>query len=448
MFDLVIRNGDVVSTDRIARADIGIGDGAIRAIANPGESFEARAVIDATGKTILPGLVDAHVHIPGFLLSKHLDDFETATKAAAAGGVTTVLLMPTDDPRTATPFYFRQKQESGEGRSFVDFGLQALVGPLTENVRELADLGPVSFELFLAYGGNPQFVVGSDDFELERAMRMVRDVDGIVGVTPHSPSLIARLTAEYKEAPCPTVETRSATRPVLSEALGISRACVAAAETGAAIHVRAISSISSIEIVRRMRELCRLTSEAMSHHLLFTDEDARRMGAYGVITPPLRSAADRAALRAAARDGTIEMVVSDHSPYLRVDKERGQRDIWKAPPGMPGLQTLCASMLALVDEKELSLSDLVRECCENPARAFRLYPRKGAIVVGADADLVVLDLTKTTIVRDADQWSKADYTTLAGRTVNGVIERVLLRGETVFVDGRFESPPRGRFVRP
>jgi dihydroorotase-like cyclic amidohydrolase len=279
-------------------------------------------------------------------------------------------------------------------------------------------------------------------------MRLIAEVDGIAGITPHSPSLIARLTAEQKEVAAPTVETRAATRTVLSEMLGISRACTVAAETRTKIHLRALSARASLDIVRRFKDLCALSSEVMSHHLLFDEEDAKRMGSYGVITPPLRSSADRSALGQAVRHGEIDMVVSDHSPCLRADKELGQLDIWKAPPGMPGLQTLCASMLALIDDQALSLTDLVRSCCENPARRFRLYPRKGALVPEADADIVILDPTKSTLVRDSDQYSKADYTTLAGREINWTIERVLLRGQTIFCDGTFPSAPTGRFVKP
>lgn len=448
MFDLVIRGGRLVTPAGIATADIGVSDGVINALAPPNEALTGQHDIDASGKIILPGLVDAHVHIPGFILSTHLDDFGSATKAAAAGGVTTILLMPTDDPRTATPFYFQQKKESGEGRSYVDYALQALVGPMTESIDQLQNLGPVSFELFLAYGGTPNFIIGNDDYELARTMRLIADVGGIAGITPHSPSLIARLTAEHSTVVAPTVETRAATRSVLSEMLGISRACTVAAETRTQIHLRAMSARASLDIVRRFKDLSLLSSEVMSHHLLFDSEDAKRMGAYGVITPPLRDTLDRTALRAAVRNGDIDMVVSDHSPCLRADKERGQLDIWKAPPGMPGLQTLCASMLALVDDQELSLNDLVRTCCENPARRFRLYPRKGALVPGADADIVILDPNNVTLVRDSDQYSKADYTTLAGRKINSTVERVLLRGQTVFGDGQFPSAPSGRFVRP
>jgi dihydroorotase len=448
MFDLAIHQGHVVTPAGIEMASIGVTDGVIKAIAPPNETLTAQHDIDARGKVVLPGLVDAHAHIPGFVLSTHLDDFDSATKAAAAGGVTTILLMPTDDPRTATPFYFQQKKESGEGRSYVDYALQALVGPMTESIEQLQSLGPVSFELFLAYGGTPNFIIGNDDYELARTMRLIAEVDGIAGITPHSPSLITRLTAEHSTVAAPTVATRAATRTVLSEMLGISRACTVAAETRTQIHLRAVSARASLDIVRRFKDLSLLSTEVMSHHLLFDADDAKRMGAYGVITPPLRDGADRAALRAAVRNGGIDMVVSDHSPCLRADKERGQLDIWKAPPGMPGLQTLCASMLALIDDQELSLTDLVRTCCEQPARRFRLYPRKGVLVLGADADIVILDPDKTTLVQNSDQYSKADYTTLAGRKINWAVERVLLRGQTVFCDGRFPSAPAGRFVRP
>ena len=153
MFDLVIRYGKLVRTSGVEAVGIGISGGVVRAVAPPGEALEGREVIDAGGRLILPGLIDAHVHIPGFLLSKHLDNFGSATRAAAAGGVTTVMLMPTDDPRTATPFYFQQKVDAlGNGNSYVDFCVQAVVGPMTESVTELADQGAMSFELFLSYG--------------------------------------------------------------------------------------------------------------------------------------------------------------------------------------------------------------------------------------------------------------------------------------------------------
>jgi dihydroorotase len=448
MFDLVIRRGQLVRPKAIEFANIGVEGGVIRAVTAPGEDLPAHQVIDAHGKLILPGLIDAHVHIPGFLLSKHLDNFDTASKAAAAGGVTTVMLMPTDDPRTATPLYFRQKVESGNNASRVDFAVQAMVSSATETLRDLADLGPISYEIFLSYGGSPRFIIGSDDYDLARALRLVRDVDGVAGITPHSPSLNTRLTEEHREALNPTVRTIAATRPVLSEALGISRACTVAAEVGTRLHIRAVSTRSSLTLLRRFRETVSLSSEVMSHHLLFNADDALRMGAYGVITPPLRSFEDQNALVAGVRNGELDMVVSDHSPALRSEKKKGQKNIWDSPPGMTGLQTLCLSMMALIDMGKLGWTDLVSVCCESPARSFGLYPRKGTLAVGSDADIVIVDPSLTTTVRDEDQYSRANYTTLAGTTVNGVIERVLLRGQTIYHAGTFAPKPSGRFVRP
>jgi dihydroorotase len=373
MFDLVISGGTVIGPNGSAPARIGISDGTIKAVAGANEPMQGAQQIDATGKYVLPGLVDAHSHIPGFFLSTRLDDFDSATRAAAAGGVTTVMLMPTEDPRTSTPEYFQLKRELGEKKSHVDFAIQGLVGPKSESIVEMAELGAVSFELFLAYGGNPDFVIGNDDFELQRVMEMVRDVGCIAGVTPHSPSLVQRLSKEAKEeVEHPTVETFAATRPPLSELLGISRALTAAHHSGTQVHMRALSTRSSVEIVTRFKELVRVTSEVMSHHLLFTDEDAKRFGPYGVIVPPLRPEKERAYLRGAVRSGEIDMVVSDHSPCLREDKERAHDNIWIAPPGMPGYQTLCASMLALIDENEITLQHLVRHCAERPARLFNL----------------------------------------------------------------------------
>ncbi len=464
MFDLVIRGGTVVTALGLNQATLGVADGVIKAVAPTDEVASGRLEVDATSRFILPGLVDAHVHIPGYLLSKRLDDFTSATTAAALGGVTTVMLMPTDDPRTATGSYFARKRTIGEEKSFVDFAIQALIGPLTErqDLDEMAGLGAISFELFLAYGGNPGFIVGHDDFELHRLMEAVGEVGGVVGVTPHSASLIAKLTERQKlfeatrkqrevlekDPVAPPVQMFSLTRPTLSEGLGIARACVVAAETGARIHLRAISSRHSIAIVNRFRDIASLSTEVMSHHLMFAEEQAHRLGPYGVIVPPIRTAEERDSLRRALRDGEIDMVVSDHSPVLREDKELGWADIWRTPPGMPGLQTLLASMLMLVEEGVLSLSDVARCCAQRPAEKFGIYPKKGALQIGSDADLIILDRTRSTLIDDTQQQSRANYTTLKGRVINSRIESVYLRGRLLAHEGQLVSGPAGRFVRP
>lgn len=464
MFDLVIRGAEVVGSTGTARRDVGIRDGTIQALAEPGQTITGSRELDATGRLLLPGLVDAHVHIPGHFLSSRLDNFDTATRAAAAGGVTTVMLMPTDDPRTATPEYFERKRRAGEQESYVDFAIQAMLSPRSErcDIQRMAEMGAVSFELFLAYGGAPEFVIGNDDYELRRVIQMVADVAGMVGVTPHSVTLIQRTTADEKgfernrrvlyaterQVVPPIVQAFASTRPVLSEALGVTRACTVAADVGARVHFRGLSAAVSVEHALRFADVARVTTEVMSHHVVFTEEEAHAFGPYGIIVPPIRSRAERDRLREALRLHRLDMVVSDHSPVLPEDKERGWEDIWRTLPGMPGLQTLLGSMLWLVDEGALTLHDVVRLCAEKPAAAFGLHPRKGTIAVGADADLIVLDPARRTRIDDRSQLSRASYTTMKGREHRGYIERVFLRGEELALEGQVLAGPRGRFVRP
>lgn len=450
-FDLVLRGGTVITSDAQTRADVAIKNGVVSALLLPGEVVSASAELDVAGKLLFPGFVDVHVHIPGHILDTRLDNYTTATRAAAAGGVTTVLLQPTDDPCSVTPLYFEKKRVAGEGRSLVDFALQAMVGPNSDDdhVDELYALGAVSFEVYLAYGGMPGFIIGDNDYQLERVLDMIGAVGGIAGVTPHSPSLMTELTKLKRGAERiarPNVETRAATRSVLSEALGIARACTAAAETHTEVHLRALSSRNSLDIVRRFKDRGTISAEVMSHHLVFCERQARRMGAYGIIVPPIRSADDRDALREAVLGDLVDMVVSDHSPCLPEDKERGQDDIWLAPPGMPGLQTLFSSMMVLADRGAIELTDIARLCADQPARRFKLSG-KGRITAGADADIVIVDPKRPLRIRNEDQHSRASYTTLAGYTVSASIERVLLRGHTIYHEGTFPSVPTGRFVR-
>jgi dihydroorotase len=465
MLDLVIKGGLVIQPREIFVADVGIAGSVIKAIERSAGALTAPTVVDAAGKYIFPGIVDAHMHIPGYLLANRLDNFDTATSAAALGGVTTIMIMPTEDPRTVTPAYFARKRRLGEMHSFVDFCIQAMVTPQTERdeVEGMAEMGAISFELFLWYGGNPGFVIGNDDYELFRLLQLVHDVNGIAGITPHSVTLVTKLTelqkasaiAKHYEDPRrkakvapPGIREFALTRPTLSEGLGITRACTVAAETGTRLHLRALSSERSVGLVHRFKDAATLSSEVMSHHLLFTDEEAEAFGPYGKIVPPIRSKRERDYLRDCIRDGRVDMVVSDHSPVLEDDKEEGWADIWPTAPGMPGLQTFFQSMMTLVDEGALSLTDIARSCAEQPAKLFGIYPRKGAVVVGADADLIVADPNRPELIDNASQRSRARYTTMRGRKVGAGIDAVYLRGKLLAQNGELVAPPGGRFVAP
>ena len=445
MFDLLIRGVELVSSDGIEPQSIAIQDGKIAAIAAPGTTINAREEIDATGKLVMPGLVDAHVHLrePGF---ERKEDFVSGTMAAAAGGVTTVMDMPTDEPWTATVADFEHKRDLLENRVYVDVALQAAVGPQQNDIEALAELGAISFEIFLA-GGRSDFQLDKDG-AFRALLQAINGIGGVAGITAGDPHLIARLSDEIKASGRHDIAAFSAVRPPLSEVTGVERACAMAVETGARIHFRQISCGASVEILRRFGDRSAISSEVTPHNLLLTDADAARLGPFGAVIPPLRSEEECTALQNALHDGIIDIVATDHAPHLVAEKERGRDDIWQVAPGLPGLQTFATVMLELANRQALTLQDIARTCAEQPARLFGLYPRKGVLSVGSDADLIIVDQDATSTITDDEQLSKAGWTPFAGLTTQGRIGRVMLRGNTICLDGRIVGSPMGAFLRP
>ncbi|MGH7266964.1 MAG: dihydroorotase, partial [Candidatus Rokuibacteriota bacterium] len=190
----------------------------------------------------------------------------------------------------------------------------------------------------------------------------------------------------------------------------------------------------------------RVSAETTPHNLLLTEDELDRQGPFAKVTPPLRPAADLEACWGALRDGTVDIVATDHAPHLPAEKEAGRADIWKAPGGFPGLQTLLPLMLNEVARGRLTLVDLVALCAERPARLFRLYPRKGALEPGSDADLVLVDPAREALIENEAQLSRARVTPFAGWRVRGWPVATLLRGRVVMRDGKVTGVPAGTLV--
>ncbi len=444
LFDLVIRAGSLVTPAGVARKSLGITDGRIAAILDPGEAPAGRETIDADGKMVLPGLVDSHVHFrePGLV---HKEGFASGSRAAAAGGVTTVMVMPTDHPMTTTSDLLLEKMDLAAGACCIDYALQAGVGPDTRHVRAMADLGAISFEIFLADLAAPMLVDTAS--ELLACLAAVREVNGVAGVTPGDDSIVRKLAAmaQSKDSTDRSGFTRS--RPPIAEAMGIARVCLAASETGARTHVRQVSCARSVSVLRAMAP-ANLSSEVTPHNLTLDETELMHHGPVAKVAPPLRQRADIQAVRSALRDGTIPIVATDHAPHLPEEKHAGDLDIWKAPGGFPGVQTFLPLMLRLVGEGVLDYPGLVRTCCERPSRLFGIYPGKGALDVGSDADVVIVDPSKPFTICNEDQQSKARLTPFDGWTATATPVLALLRGTIVMRDGRPEGAPIGRFVTP
>lgn len=446
MFDLAIRNAVLVSDSSVGPADIYIDGERIGAVCAPGETHAAREEYDAAGRYVLPGLVDAHVHFrdPGLV---HKEGFENGSLAAACGGVTTVVIMPTDDPMTDDPATFHDKIALGR-RSFVDFGLNVIVGPNPGDLGALAACGPCAYELFLADVPD-RYLIG-DGAALLAALRAVAAVGGVAGVTPMLDSIIrARTDAlrmQGKNAPLDF----AASRPPEAEAMGIALACEAAILAGCRLHIRQVSSREGADAVAayRKRAPALISAETLPHNMALTDERLRALGPFAKMAPPLRSAEQAQALVAALKDGTIDIVVTDHAPHLPDEKELGRDDIWKAPSGVPGLETLLPVMLAQSLDGGFALTRLVEALATAPAKLFGLFPRKGLVAPGFDADLIVVDASVRRRIEPAAMRTRANATPFHGVEGAGSIDLVLLRGRRIVENGSPAADPGGAFLRP
>lgn len=448
-FDAVVIGGTIVSSEGRRAGTIAIADGRIAALLPPEQPVEASEIIDATGRLVIPGAIDAHVHFrdPGLT---HKESFVSGTRAAAAGGVTTVMVMPTDSPWTTTVREFEEKRALLVGRAQVDVALQAALAADLSTLHEIEGLiaaGAISFELFL--GDVPAPFTLADNGNLEKTLAAITEAGGAIGVTSADDGIIASRMAEINESGRVDPGAFLFSRPPVSEALGVARACILAESTGARLHLRQVSTRAALSVLEGFRKrLDTITAETTPHNLLLTGEDAIPLGPWAKVAPPLRERADCEALWHALMTSVIDIVATDHAPHAREEKMLGENDIWKAPGGLPGAQTLLPLMLDSAAVGRMRYEDVVRVLCEAPARIFGLGARKGSIAVGFDADLVLIDPDREWTIRNEDQESLAGVTPFAGRKIRGYPEVALLRGMTIMRDGRPVGTPSGTLVAP
>jgi dihydroorotase len=445
MFDLLVKGGLVASASGLANRALAISDGTVRAVLSEGEPPPAHTVLNAAGMIILPGLVDAHVHFrdPGLT---HKEDFASGSRAAAAGGVTTVMVMPTDVPFTGTPEDFSAKRSIGEAHSYVDFALQAGLAPSNvQHVAALAELGAVSFEHFLA--DLPAPLVNQSAADLAVCLEAVREVAGIAGVTPGDASLHRYFQDLADRRFGGDRRGHAFSRPPAAEALGVATALIVADMTEARLHLRQISCQASVAVLSACRSH-QVTAEVTPHNLLLDEAVLIALGPAAKVAPPLRSRTDVEAMQKALADRVIDIVATDHAPHAPAEKAAGLDDIRKAPGGFAGVQTLLLTMLRMIDDGLLDYPRLVEVCAEGPARAFGLAPRKGSLGVGSDADFVVVHPNGPMVIRNEDQLSNAKSTPFDGLAVSATPISTYLRGRMIMQNGRVVEPPFGRFLAP
>ena len=449
--DLMVRGGHLVLPDEVRRADLAVRDGAILALVEPGDtSYSADEEIDARGLHVLPGLVDAHVHLndPGHA---EREGYLTGTRAAAAGGITTIIDMPLSCyPATVSLEALEQKRRVADGAAIVDYGHWG--GLVTDNVAAMAGLheaGVLGFKAFMAETGVEDFPRATDGVLLA-GLREAARLGTVVLIHAENEEIAqyytGRLLAQGRRDPLAWAEGR----PEVVEVEGIRCALYLAHLAGAYVHVVHISTPLGLDAVAEARARGqRLSAETCPQYLTLCDEDLARRGAYAKCGPPLRPRSTVEGMWARVLAGEIDSIASDHSPSVTSDKADFADDIWAAWGGVPGLQTMLPLLLSEgVHGRHLPLPHLARMTASNPARQFGLYPRKGALRPGSDADLAIVDLEGSWTVRVDDLFQKNRHTPYEGMTLHGTVERTLVRGVTVYDRGAFPAPAgHGRLLR-
>lgn len=445
--DLVLSEASVVLETGVVAASIAIDGGRIVAIGEQRTMPAARQRISLPGKFILPGIVDVHVHFrdPGM---PQKEDWATGSAAAAIGGVTTVFDMPNTIPPTDTVEHFALKRDTAEAKSVVDFGLYGLLGEHNlDQLEPLAAAGAIGYKLFLGNttGDLPCPSDGAvlEGFEILAGLGLRCSIHA-----ENSPMLFWRQN-RLKAAGRMDVLAHLAARTDVVAIEALNRAATIADWTGARIHIVHESCAGSLPFIRFWKERgVELTVETLPQYLLLSAEMMLAPGGEGLrMNPPIRQKSHQQPLFDALIAGDIDILSTDHAPHA-VEEKYG-KPIWDLACGFPGVETSLSLMLTFVAEGPLTLPRLTTVMSAAPARAFGLYGRKGAIALGFDADLVVVDLQRRATLSAAALHSRGKVSAYEGFQVTGVPEMTFVRGRLVARDGEVTAPAGwGKLVRP
>lgn len=446
--DLRISNADVVLPDGVRKRDILVKDGVVADIVEPAQPGEAVETFDATGLHILPGVVDAHVHLgPNITFPQSPEDVVPETQSAAAGGVTTLLsyLM------SAQPYHdvFPVAREAMSTSSAVDFGFHFCI--VTRDQLEAipdyaSSMGVSSYKFFMNFRGEEGAYLGlpgNDDgfmFDLLQAC-----ADNGTMLDPHAENieLVWRLRAQGLVEGRTPLDTWNLARPDYVEAEALNRLAFLARVTGASVYAVHTTNALALDVLRQGRQAHEGVFVESCPHYLTLDVDSD-CGTYGKVNPPLRTARDRDALWAALADGSVDTIGSDHVPRHRSFKEK---DIWSASAGFPGLENLLPTLLSSgYHDRGLPLTRIAEVASERPARLFGMYPQKGVIRVGSDADFAVVDLAERHRIVGEEQLSASAYSPWDGWEMTGRVRYTFVRGQRVFSVGEEFATPTGEYV--
>ena len=433
--DKVFRNGKIVTPAGIFQGAIAVEAGKVVAVASNATLPNADVVVDLDGKIVLPGIVDNHVHFGSSKGDPEREDFESGTRAAASGGITTISDMPTGVPGVLNAEHLEEKKRYADGCAYIDFALYGGAGCENEDALQgMADGGIVAFKTYMV--GSSGYSCGDDD-KILRLLEAAAKMGVVAGWHAENGFIIDMLIEELKAAGRVDPMAHVESRPNYTEYEAISKLIIFNRIVKAHLHIVHLSTKEGLEMIRAAKaEGMHITTETCPHYLLLTSKDMEKYGPNAKGIPPLRSEEDRLAMWRGLRDGTIDYVCSDHAPGLPSRKKAGWENIWLAGNGNPGVETMLPLMLHQVNKGTITLQQLAYKMSTRPAQVFNLFPKKGAVMVGSDADLTVVDLDAEWTIKAENMYSKAKETTIyEGWKVKGKPILTVVRGETVAEDG-------------
>ena len=445
--DLVVKNGKIYTPHGFFEGSIGVDDGKIVSLTKHVAKPDADKVVDAKGRLVLPGIIDMHVHFrdPGF---PGRENFETGTSAAAAGGVTTVVDMPNTVPSVTSLGALEEKIEIAEKKALVDFALIGGAGELKpETLIELAEGGVVGFKTFMI--ARFRELAASDGQMLDN-FTIIAGTGLPCLVHAENEDIVSRWREKALASGRLDPIAHSEFRPPVAENEATMRTILLAEGTGVHLHICHMTTRGAAEILgwAKARGM-NVTGETSPKYLLLSAEVMKKVGPYAKIDPPLRGPEDQKALWKAVNEGVIDVVASDHAPYPREEKEKGWENIFEAPSGGVGVETSLPLMLDCVNRGLLKLERLVEITSTGPAEILKLYPRKGTLLPGADADLVIVDMKRDFEINGERLHSKQKTTAFEGYRGRGQPLMTIVRGEVVMDDGEvLGRPGYGEFQRP
>lgn len=420
------------------RANIYVKDGKISTITSE-DGFAAEKIIDAEGHYVLPGFVDPHTHLndpPGGDVS---EDFYTGTCSAAAGGVTTVIEMPLTTPVVATAEAFTNKRKICKPKAIVDF---AMFGACTPNNEEELDKmlgeGAVAFKAFTPYSTEIEKL---DDASLWKTMQRLAGTGTMLSIHCENADMILKFTEELKKLgktkPCNYNEAH----PEISELEAVQRVALFAYKTGARVNVCHCSIPEAVDVVSYYKSLgADITVETCMHYLTLNEHDVDRWGVYCICNPPIRMQSTQDQLWKRVLNGEVDFIGTDHSAYLHTEKAEGKDNIFNTPPGITGMQ-LCFPIFfdEAVNKRGMSVERFVDMSSTAAAKRHGIFPKKGWIQVNADADFVIFDPHKKWVIENEKLFYLEKWTPHVGRTVTGCVKETIVRGKTVYKDGKITA---------